>query len=58
MKTKVQVTLRGEEMVEIEVEHKEGDDPTDLTREDMRRARNAAGVDSSWDIADVTVVEP
>lgn len=53
MKTKVIVTLRGEEQVEMEVEHEPDEDPTDLTKEDMRRARDLAGVDGSWDIAHV-----
>lgn len=56
MKTRVRVTLRGEEQVEMEVEHEPDEDPTDLTKDDMRRARGIAGVDSSWDIADVETV--
>lgn len=57
MKTKVRVTLRGEEMVEMEIEHKEDESPTDLTKADCIRARNLAGVDSSWDVDDVEVVK-
>lgn len=38
MKTEVKVTLSAECEVTITVEHEEGDDPTDLTKEDRQRA--------------------
>lgn len=56
MKTKVRVTLTCDTEVELEVDHDPNEDPTDLTKEDSRRARDAAGVSSLWDITDVEVV--
>ena len=53
MKTKVVVTLRAETQVEMEVEHAEDEDPTDLTKDNIRRARSLAGVDGSWDVVAV-----
>lgn len=53
MKTKVRVTLAAEEQVVIEVEHEEGDDPTDLTKEDQQRAVRAAYVFANWAVDDV-----
>jgi hypothetical protein len=57
VKTKVRVTLRSECEVELEVEHGPDESPTDLTKEEVRRARAAAGVTSSFDIVAVEVVE-
>lgn len=57
MKTKVIVTLRAETVVEMEVEHDVDESPTDLTKEEVRRAKNLAGVTSSWDVEDVEVAK-
>jgi len=55
MKTVVRVSMTGTMTVNIEVEHEDGDDPTDITPEDAKRARRIAGVDGSWDITGVEV---
>lgn len=56
MKTKVRVKLVAETKVEIDVEHQEDEDPTDITREDKQRAiRLTQGVWAHWDVDDVDV---
>lgn len=50
MKTMVNVTLTAETQVEIEVEHEEGDDPTDLTPADVQRAIRQADTSPVWEV--------
>lgn len=50
MKTRVKVMLYAEQEVEIEVEHAEGDDPTDLTEDDAKRVISAAEPSASWEV--------
>ena len=56
MRSRVRVTLICREEVVIEVEHEPDEDPADLTREDERSARDAAGVNSIWDVEFAEVV--
>lgn len=56
MKTKVSVTLVAETQVEIEVEHGEDEDPTDLTKEDRQRAYRDADPLPTWNVDRVEVV--
>lgn len=51
MKTRVMVLMRAEREVEIEVEHGEDEDPTDLTREDQQNAKSLAdSVIPEWEV--------
>jgi hypothetical protein len=56
MKHKVRVTLAAECEVEIEVECEEGSDPTDLTKEERRRAKDAADPLPRWTVESVEEV--
>jgi hypothetical protein len=44
------VWLKAETSVVIEVEHDEGDDPTDLTADDERRAAREASAFAKWEV--------
>lgn len=50
MKTKVRVTLRAEQEVEIEVEHAEYEDPTDLSAREESIAISLASPIARWTI--------
>ena len=50
MKQKVRVWLKAETSVVIEVDADPGDDPTDLTPEDERRALDDAPYYPKWEV--------
>lgn len=50
MKTWVKVTLRAEQEVEIDVEHAEDEDPTDLSRDEERAAIRKGSSFPTWTI--------
>jgi hypothetical protein len=56
MKTWVRVELSTVVEVEIEVEHEEGDEPTDLTAEEKELAKSLADNEytQNWDILSVS----
>lgn len=57
MKTKVTVRLVAECEVEIEVDYEEDQDPTDLTREEERKALGLADRHPSWRVEKVWETE-
>lgn len=55
MKTKVRVEVVARDYVHIEVEHDEGDDPCDLTPEEINKVQNQAFFDNPMDYEIVDV---
>lgn len=55
MKTRVKVTLVQETEVFLDVDHKEDEEPTDLTKEEKREAMLLAGGFGDWEITAVEV---
>lgn len=51
MKTRVRITLRAEQDVEIEVEHFEGDSPLMLSADEIREAVNKGPSFPKWTVA-------
>lgn len=59
-KHRVLVTLVAETQVEIDVDAQDGDDPTDLTSADYKRARAMADNNclADWEVRDVRLAPP